>query len=73
MCHRSELLSLVLYQPAMVDTVAGATDYRGQPASRAATGGWKPSVFVMGTFPIVSRTPSYLLRQRTPLVKHRHA
>ncbi|PWZ09215.1 Protein NRT1/ PTR FAMILY 5.10 [Zea mays] len=31
----------------MVDTVAGATDYRGQPASRAATGGWKPSVFVM--------------------------
>ena len=51
MCHRSEFLSLVLYQPAMVDTVAGATDYRGQPASRAATGGWKPSVFVMGTFP----------------------
>ncbi|RCV28322.1 hypothetical protein SETIT_5G396500v2 [Setaria italica] len=47
MCHRSELLSLVLIQPAMADNVAGAADYRGQPASRAATGGWKSSVFVM--------------------------
>lgn len=52
MCHRSELLSLVLIQPAMADTVDGAADYRGKPASRAATGGWKSSAFVMGTFPI---------------------
>jgi hypothetical protein len=37
-------------QPATADTVPGAADYRGQPASRAATGGWKSSVFVMGTF-----------------------
>ncbi|KAL6840133.1 hypothetical protein ACP4OV_029943 [Aristida adscensionis] len=45
----SELLTLVLIQPTadMPDTVAGAADYRGQPASRAATGGWKSSVFVM--------------------------
>lgn len=35
---------------AMGDAVAGAVDYRGRPASRAATGGWKSSVFVMGTF-----------------------
>ncbi|GJN17029.1 hypothetical protein PR202_gb04067 [Eleusine coracana subsp. coracana] len=34
-------------EPAMADTVAGAADYRGRPASRAATGGWKSSVFVM--------------------------
>ncbi|RLN05465.1 hypothetical protein C2845_PM13G14710 [Panicum miliaceum] len=47
MRDRSELLSLALIQPAMAETVAGATDYRGQPASRAATGGWKSSVFVM--------------------------
>ncbi|CAO2167197.1 unnamed protein product [Urochloa humidicola] len=48
MCHREcELLSLVLIQPAMADTVAGAADYRGRPASRAATGGWKSSAFVM--------------------------
>ncbi|KAF7024837.1 hypothetical protein CFC21_037118 [Triticum aestivum] len=32
---------------AMGDAVAGAVDYRGRPASRAATGGWKSSVFVM--------------------------
>ncbi|KAL6616453.1 hypothetical protein ACP70R_038723 [Stipagrostis hirtigluma subsp. patula] len=45
---RSELLSSPLIQPAtMADTVAGAADYRGNPASRAATGGWKSSVFVM--------------------------
>ncbi|KAF0919318.1 hypothetical protein E2562_029168 [Oryza meyeriana var. granulata] len=31
----------------MADTVAGAVDYRGRHASRAATGGWKSSVFVM--------------------------
>nr|CAB3478968.1 unnamed protein product [Digitaria exilis] len=41
-------LYLVLIRPlAMADTVAGAADYRGQPASRAATGGWKSSAFVM--------------------------
>lgn len=34
----------------MGDTVSGAADYRGQPASRAATGGWKSSIFVMGAF-----------------------
>ncbi|KAL5226768.1 hypothetical protein ABZP36_015033 [Zizania latifolia] len=31
----------------MADTVAGAVDCRGRPASRAATGGWKASAFVM--------------------------
>ncbi|TVU36351.1 hypothetical protein EJB05_18283, partial [Eragrostis curvula] len=47
-CSSELLLSPVLMQPAMADdTVAGAADYRGQPASRAATGGWKSSVFVM--------------------------
>lgn len=48
-CSSELLLSPLLLQPAMADTVAGAADYRGQPASRAATGGWKSSVFVMGT------------------------
>ncbi|TVU36369.1 hypothetical protein EJB05_18301, partial [Eragrostis curvula] len=47
-CSSELLLSPVLMQAAMADnTVAGAADYRGQPASRAATGGWKSSVFVM--------------------------
>ncbi|KAG8038803.1 hypothetical protein GUJ93_ZPchr0643g7039 [Zizania palustris] len=44
--HRSKLLSRLL-DSAMADTVAGAVDCRGRPASRAATGGWKASVFVM--------------------------
>ncbi|KAJ1286435.1 hypothetical protein BS78_03G351500 [Paspalum vaginatum] len=47
MCDRTEFLCPVLIQPAMADTVAGAADYRGRPASRAATGGWRSSVFVM--------------------------
>uniref|UniRef100_A0A0E0FWC8 CRIB domain-containing protein n=1 Tax=Oryza nivara TaxID=4536 RepID=A0A0E0FWC8_ORYNI len=44
--HRSKLVSHLL-DSGMADTVAGAVDYRGRPASRAATGGWKSSVFVM--------------------------
>jgi peptide/histidine transporter 3/4 len=49
MPHRS-LLDYQHFEAAtMGDTVAGAADYRGQPASRAATGGWKSSIFVMGT------------------------
>ncbi|BAS75451.1 Os01g0871600, partial [Oryza sativa Japonica Group] len=43
---RSKLVSHLL-DSGMADTVAGAVDYRGRPASRAATGGWKSSVFVM--------------------------
>ena len=52
MPHRSLLLAsphLDSEATAMGDTVAGAVNYRGQPAFRAATGGWKSSVFVMGT------------------------
>ena len=53
-CSSELLLPPLLMQPepAMADTVAGAADYRGRPASRAATGGWKSSGFVMGTFSI---------------------
>ncbi|KAK3166097.1 hypothetical protein QOZ80_1AG0041410 [Eleusine coracana subsp. coracana] len=48
-CSSELLLPPLLMQPepAMPDTVAGAADYRGRPASRAATGGWKSSGFVM--------------------------
>jgi hypothetical protein len=52
MPHRSLLESPHFEAATMGDTVAGAADYRGQPASRAATGGWKSSIFVMGTPPI---------------------
>uniref|UniRef100_J3L695 Major facilitator superfamily (MFS) profile domain-containing protein n=1 Tax=Oryza brachyantha TaxID=4533 RepID=J3L695_ORYBR len=44
--HRSKLLPPLL-ESAMADTVAGAVDYRGRLASRASTGGWKSSAFVM--------------------------
>uniref|UniRef100_A0A0E0JRL5 Uncharacterized protein n=1 Tax=Oryza punctata TaxID=4537 RepID=A0A0E0JRL5_ORYPU len=44
--YKKRLLSHLL-DSDMADTVAGAVDYRGRPASRAATGGWKSSVFVM--------------------------
>ncbi|XP_051226404.1 protein NRT1/ PTR FAMILY 5.10 [Lolium perenne] len=47
MPHRSLLDSPHFEDTAMGDTVAGAVNYRGQPASRAATGGWKSSIFVM--------------------------
>ena len=63
MPDRSELISLVLIQPAMADTVAGAADYRGKPASRSGTGGWKSSAFVMGTFPICSSSRGARLRR----------